>query len=237
MNLSRHVNLSVIVIMMMITVGTSAQTVAGEYEPKAGQSGKDVGWLPTEQAVVDLMLDMANVMPGDYVVDLGSGDGRTVISAAKRGARSLGVEYNGDLVALSKRIAAREGVTDKTEFIHADLFDVDFSKATVVTLFLRNDLNLRLRPKILDMKPGVRVVSNSFTMEEWEPEQVASVEEERCPNLCCAAYFWIVPARVEGTWKLGQAELKLSQRFQMVSGTLAFGEKLVPVSGRLRGAS
>jgi SAM-dependent methyltransferase len=220
---------------MMVAVGTYAQTASTEYEPKAGQPGKDVGWLPTEQAVVDLMLDMADVKPGDYVIDLGSGDGRTVITAAKRGARALGVEYNADLVALSKRIAAREGVTGKTEFIHANLFEVDFSSATVVTLFLRNDLNLKLRPRILDMKPGVRVVSNSFTMEEWKPEQVASVEEERCPNLCCTAYFWIVPAKVGGTWKFGQAELRLRQHFQMISGTLTLGEERVPVVGRLRG--
>jgi SAM-dependent methyltransferase len=226
----------VILAVMMVPTATFAQTAGTEYEPRAGQPGKDVGWLPTEQAVVDLMLDMADVRPGDYVVDLGSGDGRTVITAAKRGARGLGVEYNADLVALSKRVAASEGVADKVKFIHADLFDIDFSSATVVTLFLRNDLNLKLRPRILDMKPGVRVVSNSFTMEEWKPEKVGSVEEERCPNLCCTAYFWIVPAKVEGTWKLGQAELRLRQRFQMVSGTLTSGNEVVPVSGRLRGA-
>ena len=211
-----------------------AQAANPEYEPKVGP-GKDVGWLPTEQAVVELMLDMAKVTPEDYVIDLVSGDGRTVITAAKRGARALGIEYNPDLVAFSKRNAAREGVSDKVEFIQADLFEIDFSSATVVTLFLRNDLNLRLRPMILDMKPGVRVVSNSFTMEEWTPDQTASVEEERRPNLCCTAYFWIVPAKVEGTWKLAQGELKFLQSFQMLSGTLSSGGKTVPVIGRLQG--
>jgi SAM-dependent methyltransferase len=213
----------------------TAQAASTEYEPKGVLPGKDVGWLPTEDALVEVMLAMANVTPEDYVVDLGSGDGRTVIAAAKRGARALGVEYNPDLVAFSKRNAAKEGVSDKVEFIQGDLFEVDFSRATVVTLFLRSDLNLRLRPRILAMKPGVRVVSNSFTMADWVPDQTASVEEERCPNLCCVAYFWVVPAKVEGIWKLGQYELKLRQSFQMVSGTLSSGGKTVPVIGRLRG--
>jgi len=205
------------------------------YKPEPGLAGKDVGWLPTEQALVDVMLDMAKVTPEDYVIDLGSGDGRLVITAAKRGARALGIEYNPDLVALSKHNAAREGVTDRVEFIQADLFEIDFSRATVVTLFLRGDLNLRLRPKILAMKPGTRVVSNSFTMEEWKPDQTETVEEERCPNLCCAAYFWIVPAKVEGRWKLAQGEVTLHQSFQMISGTLVSGATSLPVSGRLQG--
>jgi len=221
--------------MIIVTAAGSAQTTGTEFEPKGVLPGKDVGWLPTEDAVVEVMLAMANVTPEDYVVDLGSGDGRTVIAAAKRGARAVGVEYNPDLVAFSKRNAAKEGVSDKTEFIQADLFEIDFSKATVVTLFLRSDLNLKLRPKILNMKPGVRVVSNSFTMADWVPDQTASVEEERCPNMCCVAYFWIVPARVEGAWRFGPDELKLGQSFQMVSGTLRAGGKTTPVIGRLRG--
>jgi hypothetical protein len=240
MNLHRFVCASsliiVIIIMMMICPPMGTGQMAGtEYEPKSVLPGKDVGWLPTEDALVEVMLAMANVTPEDCVVDLGSGDGRTVIAAAKRGARAFGVEYNPDLVAFSMRNAAKEGVSDKTEFIQADLFDVDFSRATVVTLFLRSDLNLKLRPKILNMKPGVRVVSNSFTMADWVPDQTASVEEERCPNLCCVAYFWIVPAKVEGTWKFAQAELRLRQSFQMVSGTRRSGDTRVPVIGRLQG--
>jgi len=219
----------------IIAAGVSGQTASAESQPEVGQSVKDVGWMPTEQAVVDLMLDMAKVTAQDYVVDLGSGDGRTVITAAKRGARGLGVEYNPELVALSRRNAAKEGVSDRVEFIQADLFSIDFSNATVVTLFLRTDYNLKLRPRILDMKPGTRVVSNSFTMEEWKPEQTASVEEERCPNLCCTAYFWIVPAKVGGTWKLAQGKLMLQQSFQMISGTLSSGATRLPVTGRLRG--
>ena len=197
--------------------------------------GKDVGWLPTEQALVELMLDMAKVTPRDTLVDLGSGDGRTVITAAKRGARSLGVEYNPELVSLSQRNAAAEGVADRAAFIQADLFATDFSRATVVTLFLRGDLNLRLRPRILAMEPGTRVVSNSFPMEEWIPDQIASIEEERCRNYCCTAYFWVVPARVAGTWTLAQGELTLDQSFQMISGTLGSGAESVPVTGRLLG--
>jgi len=224
-----------LLILMIGPVSGAGQTVITEFEPKGAMPGKDVGWLPTEDALVEVMLAMANVTPGDYVVDLGSGDGRLVIAAAKLGARALGVEYNSDLVAVSRRNAAREGVSDRVEFIQADLFEVDFSKATVVTLFLRSDLNLKLRPKILDMKPGVRVVSNSFTMVDWVPDQTASVEEERCPNMCCVAYFWVVPAKVEGAWKFGQAELRLRQSFQMISGTLSSGGKTVPVIGRLRG--
>ena len=224
-----------LLILMIGPVSGAGQTVITEFEPKGAMPGKDVGWLPTEDALVEVMLAMANVMPGDYVVDLGSGDGRMVIGAAKLGARALGVEYNPDLVAVARRNAIREGVGDRVEFIHADLFEVDFSKATVVTLFLRSDLNLKLRPKILDMKPGVRVVSNSFTMADWVPDQTASVEEERCPNMCCVAYFWVVPAKVEGAWKFGQAELRLRQSFQMISGTLSSGGKTVPVIGRLRG--
>jgi hypothetical protein len=227
--------LIIMICLVVITAGVVAQVASTEYEPKGVLPGKDVGWLPTEDALVEVMLAMADVTPEDYVVDLGSGDGRTVIAAAKRGARALGVEYNPDLVAFSKRNAAKEGVSDKTEFIQADLFDVDFSRATVVTLFLRSDLNLKLRPKILNMKPGVRVVSNSFTMADWVPDQTASVEEERCPNLCCVAYFWIVPAKVEGTWKFAQAELRLRQSFQMVSGTRRSGDTRVPVIGRLQG--
>jgi hypothetical protein len=199
MNLHRFVCASsliiVIIIMMMICPPMGTGQMAGtEYEPKSVLPGKDVGWLPTEDALVEVMLAMANVTPEDCVVDLGSGDGRTVIAAAKRGARAFGVEYNPDLVAFSMRNAAKEGVSDKTEFIQADLFDVDFSRATVVTLFLRSDLNLKLRPKILNMKPGV-----------------------------------------EGTWKFAQAELRLRQSFQMVSGTRRSGDTRVPVIGRLQG--
>ena len=130
--------------------------------------------MPTSQALVDKMLDMAKVTPQDFVIDLGSGDGRTVITAAKRGARAMGIEYNPDMVELSKRNAAAAGLSeDKAKFMKADLFETDFTQATVITMFLLPSINLKLRPKILDMKPGTRVVSNTFTMEDWEPDETA----------------------------------------------------------------
>ncbi|MGH7829200.1 MAG: SAM-dependent methyltransferase, partial [Candidatus Binatia bacterium] len=143
-------------------VFAQAQPAKEEYKPQVGQEGKDVIWVPTPQALVDKMLDMAKVTPNDYVIDLGSGDGRTVITAAKRGARALGIEYNPDMVELSKRNAAKEGVSDRVQFVKADIFESDFSKATVITMFLLTEINLKLRPKILDLKPGTRIVSNAF---------------------------------------------------------------------------
>ena len=201
------------------------------FEPTVGQAGKDVVWVPTPQALVNKMLDMAKVTPSDFLMDLGSGDGRTVITAAKRGVKAMGIEYNPDMVALSIKNAAAAGVSDKATFVKADIFETDFSKATVITLFLLPDLNLRLRPKILDMTPGTRIVSNSFRMEAWEPDDTATVSED-CVSWC-TALFWIVPAKVEGTWQTAQGDLTLSQQFQMITGTL--GGK--PISnGRLHGS-
>jgi SAM-dependent methyltransferase len=207
---------------------------AKEYEPRVGQEGKDVIWVPTPQALVDKMLDMAKVTPQDYVIDLGSGDGRTVITAAKRGVRALGIEYNPDMVELSKRSAANAGVAEKAKFVKADIFESDFSEATVITMFLLPSINLRLRPKILDMKAGTRVVSNSFDMGEWTPDETANAVEG-CTSYC-RALFWIVPAKVAGTWKLPQGELMLEQNFQMISGTLKSANVAAPViDGKLAG--
>lgn len=188
------------------------------YVPESGQAGKDVVWVPTPQLLVDTMLDMAKLTPNDFHMDLGSGDGRTVITAAKRGARSLGIEYNPDMVALAKAAAEKEGVSDKASFEKADLFETDFSKAQVLTLFLLPSINEKLRPKILDMKPGTRVVSNTFRMGDWEPDQ-SSASISGCQSWC-SALLWIVPAKVEGTWKVGDKDLKLTQKYQMLSGTL-----------------
>jgi SAM-dependent methyltransferase len=219
---------------LLLAAGTlPAQPAKEEFKPQVGQEGKDVVWVPTPQALVDKMLDLAKVTPQDYVIDLGSGDGRTVITAAKRGARALGIEYNPDMVELSKKNAAKEGVGEKAQFMKADLFETDFSKATVITMFLLPDINLKLRPKILDMKPGTRVVSNSFTMGEWEDDETATVGNG-CASWC-TAHFWLVPAKVQGTWKLPQGELDIKQQFQMISGTLKSSGKSVPVKGRLRG--
>lgn len=204
------------------------------FEPEVGQAGKDVVWVPTAQGLVDRMLDMAKLTAKDIHYDLGSGDGRTVITAAKRGATAYGVEYNPDMVELSRRNAAAAGVTGKATFIHGDIFETDFSKATVITLFLLPDLNVKLRPKILDMKPGTRVVSNSFTMGDWKSDETESAKGD-CTSYC-TAYMWIVPAKVEGIWKSGNDELKLAQEYQMVQGSLNSGGKLSNVqNGRLRG--
>ena len=205
---------------------------AQSYEPQVGQEGKDVVWVPTPQALVDKMLDMAKVTPKDFVIDLGSGDGRTVITAAKRGAKAHGIEYNPDMVELAKRNAAKEGVSDRATFAKADLFESDFSQAQVMTMFLLSSINMKLRPKILDLKPGTRIVSNTFDMGEWKPDETG--KPDNC-NGYCTAYLWIVPAKVDGTWKTPNGELTFKQTFQMISGTLKSGDVIVPVNGRLHG--
>ena len=203
------------------------------YQPTVGMPGKDVVWVPTPQALVEKMLDIAKVTPQDFVMDLGSGDGRTVITAAKRGATALGIEYNPDMVDLSKRNAATAGVTAKATFMKADLFETDLTKATVITMFLLPQINLKLRPNILNLKPGTRIVSNTFTMEEWSPDESATITED-CTSWC-TALLWIVPAKVDGTWRLGQSDLTLTQTFQQVKGTLKTGANSVPVEGKLLG--
>jgi SAM-dependent methyltransferase len=213
-------------------ISALAQAPKTEFQPEVGQQGKDVVWVPSPQDLVDRMLDMAKVTPKDFVMDLGSGDGRTVITAAKRGANALGVEYNPDMVALSRRNADKAGVSGKANFVEADIFKTDLSKATVITLFLLTDLNLKLRPTILTLKPGTRIVSNTFRMGEWEPDQTV---ELGCDTYC-TAYLWIVPARVDGTWKSGPGELVIKQDFQKISGTLKSGNVSAPISrGSLSG--
>jgi SAM-dependent methyltransferase len=187
------------------------------YDPSVGQEGKDVVWVPTSDALVQKMLDMAHLSPSDYVIDLGSGDGRTVIAAAKRGATAMGIEFNPDMVELSQKKAQEAGVADRATFVKADLFASDFSKATVLTMFLLPDINLRLRPQILDLAPGTRVVSNSFRMGDWEPDQQETITD--CSSWC-TALLWIVPAKVAGTWETSAGPLVLEQQFQTVTGTL-----------------
>ena len=224
--------LSALCLIQLMACALAEAQPATEYQPSVGQEGKDVVWVPTPQALVDKMLDMAKVTPKDYVIDLGSGDGRTVITAAKRGAKALGIEYNPDMVELSKRNAAKEGVGDKATFTKADLFETDFSQAQVITMFLLPSINIKLRPKILDLKPGTRIVSNSFDMEDWKPDEDATVSG--CDHWC-TAHLWIVPAKVGGTWKLSQGELNLKQTFQMITGTLRNGNVTTPISGKLSG--
>ena len=222
---------------LALSLSATAQTAAGskEYTPSVGQEGKDVIWVPTPQSLVERMLQMAETKPTDFVVDLGSGDGRTVITAAKKfGARALGVEFNPDMVELAKRNAETEGVAGRAQFIRGDIFQTDFRQATVLTLYLLPSLNLKLRPTILNMKPGTRVVSHAFTMDDWQPDQVDSSEGR-------TAYMWIVPAKVGGTWRVEIAggpryEATFIQQFQNIGGSAKADSKPVQFSsGKLRG--
>lgn len=206
----------------------AAPAANGEYKPHSGQAGKDVVWVPTPQALVDRMLDMAKVTPSDYLVDLGSGDGRTVISAAKRGVRAHGIEYNPEMVSFAKSQAQAEGVADTATFERSDIFKSDFSKASVVTLFLLPTLNERLRPTLLKMKAGTRVVSNSFDMGDWQPDDKIEAGVD-CTNWC-RAMLWVIPARVEGRWRLAGDTLDLKQNYQMLSGTLTRAGTSLPLS-------
>jgi phospholipid N-methyltransferase len=233
MNMSHTFRRSLLTLALAVVAASAFAQATKPFEPQSGQPGKDVVWVPTPQSLVDKMLDLANVTPQDHVIDLGSGDGRTVITAARRGATALGIEYNPDMVTLSQRNAAAQGVGGKATFVKADLFESDFSNATIVTMFLLPSINMKLRPKLLDLKPGTRIVSNTFDMEDWQPDEIATAPN--C-NQWCKALFWIVPARVDGSWQLPQGDLTLTQNFQMVSGTLRSGNGTTPiVNGKMRG--
>ena len=216
------------------SAGTIAHAAAAQFEPQIGQEGKDVIWVPTPLPLIEKMLDAAKVTPNDFVIDLGSGDGRTVIAAAKRGTRALGIEYNPDMVELSKQNAAKAGVSGKASFIKADIFESDFSQATVITMYLLPTLNLKLRPKILDLKPGTRIVSHSFSMDDWRADETITSQDNS--SYARTAYLWIVPAKVEGVWQMAQGELSLRQTFQMLTGTLKSGGSSAAISNaRLHG--
>jgi SAM-dependent methyltransferase len=200
------------------TATSTQSTPQGQYEPKVGQPGKDVVWVPTPEATVEKMLDVAKVTPQDYVVDLGSGDGRNVIQAAKRGARAHGVEYNPDMVELSRRNAAKAGVAEKATFAQGDMYEADFSKASVLALFLLPENLNKLRAKFADLKPGTRIVANTFGIEGWTPEESITIADD-CTSWC-TVLLYIVPAKVEGAWTAPQGTLTLKQDFQLLSGTL-----------------
>ena len=191
---------------------------AEEFVPQVGQAGKDVVWVPTPPELVETMMDLAKVTPQDFVMDLGSGDGRNVIAAAKRGANALGVEYNPNMVQLSKKNAAAAGVAGKAQFVEGDMYKADISKATVMALFLLPSNMLELREKFLNLRPGSRIVSNTFGIEGWNPDQTVTIEKG-C-SAWCTALLWIVPAKVAGTWKSANGNLVLQQDYQNVSGTL-----------------
>lgn len=205
------------------------------FQPKEGLEGKNVPYITTPQILVEKMLKLAKITPKDFLIDLGSGDGRLVITAAKFGTRALGIEYNPDLVKLSKKNAEKEGVTNMAQFIKADLYEYDFSKATVISMFLLPEINLRLRPKLLNLKPGTRIITNTFTMQEWHFDEVVKSGDES--NRWNTAYLWIIPAKVEGKWILSpEGELIFKQEFQMLTGSMIVGSKKLTITeGRLRG--
>ena len=209
----------VFVLCLFFPLVVLAQTGSGEsFQPVPGQPGKDVVWVPTPYALVEKMLDMAGVTPQDYVIDLGSGDGRNVIAAAKRGARALGVEYNPEMVELSRRNAQKEGVMDRVRFVEGDMFEADISQATVMALFLLPDNLRKLTPKfVTQLKPGTRLVMNGFPIPGWEPDVTEQATGD-CGNWC-TSHLYYAPAKVAGAWKLPQGMLRLEQNYQILSGT------------------
>ena len=203
-----------------LATGAAAQD-RKEFQPQIGQQGKDVIWVPTPDEIVERMLRMAQTTANDYVMDLGAGDGRIAIAAAKKfGARSTGIEYNPDMVRLAQRNAEKEGVAGKAKFMQADIFATDFSQASVLTMYLLPNLNLKLRPTILTMKPGTRVVSHSFNMEDWKPDETSSLDGRN-------AYLWIVPANVGGAWRVTfnnqSYDVNFDQHYQKIEGTIRLG--------------
>ena len=222
----------------LLVSGQSYASTTLNFVPEVGQSGKDVVWVPTSQSLVDAMLDMVELNKKDYLVDLGSGDGRTVIAAAKRGAKAHGIEYNPDMVVISQQAAKAEGLADEATFVEGDIFESDFSDATVVSLFLLPHLNLKLRPTLLEMQPGTRVMSNTFDMDDWKADETIYIEDPDCSSYC-RGYKWIVPAKAEGTWKLDSgATLALTQHFQMLEGSLDLdGQTTALNQAQLRGSA
>lgn len=222
-----------LVILALVAFAGTAHAQQKPFEPTVGQAGKDVVWVPTPPELVEKMMDMAQVGPNDIVMDLGSGDGRNIIAAAKRGATAIGVEYNPDMVELSNRLAKEAGVAGKATFVQGDMFAADISKATVMALFLLPDNLRRLTDKFYNMKPGSRLVLNTFAIPEWEADVTETIQGE-CVSWCTSLLYF-VPAKVAGTWKTPHGELTLNQQFQNVAGTLTQNGKTINVSGKLRG--
>jgi SAM-dependent methyltransferase len=209
---------------VFVLVPAVAQQKGQEFHPQVGQAGKDVIWVPTPDEVVDRMLTMAQVKPNDTVYDLGAGDGKIAIAAAKKfGARSYGIEYNPDMAKFAQNNAVKAGVSGKATIVNGDIFATDFTKATVITMYLLPSLNIKLRPTILQMRPGTRVVSHSFTMDDWSPDETSSISGRQ-------AYFWIVPANVNGKWGVeltggssDKLDVVIDQRFQKIEGWAMLG--------------
>lgn len=238
--LARRCAIALLTLLPLAAAQAQAQAPAKPYEPRLGQSGKDVMWLPSKENMVERLFQMGEVTRRDFVVDLGSGDGKIPIAAARLlGAHALGVEFNPNLVDFSRRRAAELGVDKLVEFRQADIFATDYSKATVVTLYLLPELNVRLRPQLLKMKPGTRILSNSWDMQTWQPDETTEVGTTN-------GYLWIIPAHVAGNWRISYPArgtslpqaLELRQRFQKIDGNADFGSfKAVLADARLRGSA
>ena len=226
--------ISAALIIAVISASPAWAQAKEEFVPVSGQPGKDVVWVPSPEETVAKMMEVGQITPQDFVIDLGSGDGRNVIAAAKRGARGLGVEYNPDMVELSKRIAAKEGVAERAQFVQGDMYAADFSKATALALFLLPSNLTVLRDKIFALPAGTRVVLNTFAIPDWTPDEQVTVEN--CTQWC-TVMLNIVPAKVAGTWRTPNGrEVTFTQQFQMLSGTSKTPDgQTVAVTGRLRG--
>ena len=238
MRVQRIATAAIVMLTALAAADARAQAVATQepYKPTVGQPGKDVVWVPSSPAMIEKMLDHAAVTPNDVVMDLGSGDGRAIIAAAKRGARAVGVEYNADLVEYSRKAAAAAGVGDKATFIQGDMYEADISKATVLSLFLLPSNLEKLAPKFLQLPPGTRIVANTFWLSEWTPEESQTLETG-CESWC-TSHLIIVPARVEGKWRAGDGELALTQKYQKVEGTYTRGDGTPEtVTAALRGST
>ena len=229
--LASRLAVALVVVALVLPATAQVKPEQDAYQPTSGQAGKDVVWVPTPDALVKAMLLAVKATKDDLVYDLGAGDGKIPIAAAKEyGAKAVGIEYNPEMAEFARRNVKREGVDNLVNIITGDIFVEDFSKATVVTMYLLPQLNVKLRPTILKMKPGTRVTSHQFDMGDWEPDQQLKIESRD-------AYVWIVPAAVGGEWVLKDegggfsGTLSLGQRYQRVGGTLALGGKTQPLLG------
>lgn len=226
----------VVALVLVVSTSAFAQETAKPFEPVSGQAGKDVVWVPSPPDMVNKMMDLAKVGANDFVIDLGSGDGRNIIAAAKRGAQALGVEYNPDMVALSERLAREAGVADKAKFVQYDMYEYDISKATVMALFLLPVNMNRLAPKFFNLVPGSRIVANTFGIEGWEPDLRETLPPTSECESWCEVLLWIVPAKVAGTWSTSNGSMTLTQEYQHVQGTVTTGgETHTVVMGKLLG--
>lgn len=228
--------LSFLLFCSSFAISSSAFAQERKFEPVSGQAGKDVVWVPSPPDMVNKMMELARVGPNDFVMDLGSGDGRNIIAAAKLGANGLGVEYNPDMVQLSRQLAKEAGVADKAQFVEADMYGYDISKANVLALFLLPVNMNRLAPKFYNLAPGSRVVANTFGIDGWEPDQRVTLPASSECDAWCEVLLWIVPAKIAGTWSMGNGTMTLTQEYQHVQGTLTSGGKTQPIAvGKLLG--